>query len=108
MLAREFITQRVSQLESGAAEPDHAFEREQLLNAFGAEVPEVTRIDLYIETSASEQHYFEMKSAKPNKGQCIEMKQRLLTDRSVPSTCSRWTTSGRRSRIAPPNPSREA
>src|SRR5438876_464009 len=25
------------------------------------------------------EHYFEMKSAKPNKGQCIEMKHRLLT-----------------------------
>lgn len=26
-----------------------------------------------------EDHYFEMKSAKPNRGQCIEMKQRQLT-----------------------------
>ena len=79
VLAREFITQRIDQLEDGGARPDHSYEREQLLGAFGAEVPEGTRIDLYVRTNAATEHYFEMKSAKPNKGQCIEMKQRLLT-----------------------------
>lgn len=79
VLAREFITQRVDQLEAGAAPPNHALERAQILAAFGAEVPASTRIDLYIRTHADEDHYFEIKSAKPNKGQCIEMKQRLLT-----------------------------
>lgn len=79
VLAREFITQRVDQLGVGAAAPDHAYERGQLLAAFGAEVPASTRIDLYIRTHSGEDHYFEIKSAKPNKGQCIEMKQRLLT-----------------------------
>ena len=79
VLAREFITQRVAQLEAGAAVPDHLYERDQLLGAFGAEVHDRTRIDLYIRTHDGETHYFEMKSAKPNKGQCIEMKQRLLT-----------------------------
>src|SRR6266542_5982579 len=47
VLAREFITQRVAQLEDRAALPHHSYEREQLLGAFGAEVPEGTRIDLY-------------------------------------------------------------
>ena len=79
VLAREFITQRVAQLEGGAALPDHAYERQQLLGAFGAEVPEGTRIDLYVKTHGGMEHYFEMKSAKPNKGQCVEMKHRLLT-----------------------------
>jgi hypothetical protein len=79
VLAREFITQRVAQLEMGAAAPDHEYERQQLLGTFGAEVPDATRIDLYIKTHSGETHYFEMKSAKPNKGQCLEMKQRLLT-----------------------------
>lgn len=79
VLAREFITQRVGQLEAGAAPPDNGYERAQLLGAFGAEVPAATRIDLYIQTQSGENHYFEIKSAKPNKGQCIEMKQRLLT-----------------------------
>lgn len=77
VLAREFITQRLLQLEAGAATPDHAYERQQLLNAFGAEVAATTRIDLYIRTRSGEDHFFEIKSAKPNKGQCIEMKQRL-------------------------------
>jgi hypothetical protein len=79
ILAREFITQRLVQLEAASAAPDHLYEREQLLNAFGGEVPAGTRIDLYIRTQTDEHHYFEIKSAKPNKGQCIEMKQRLLT-----------------------------
>ncbi len=79
VLAREFITQRIDQLEDGAARPDHEYEREQLLGVFGAEVPEGTRIDLYVTAHDGTEHYFEMKSAKPNKGQCIEMKHRLLT-----------------------------
>ncbi len=79
VLAREFITQRVSQLSRGQAAPDHPYEREQLLRAFGDEVPAATRIDLSISTHGGENHYFEMKSPKPNRGQCIEMKQRQLT-----------------------------
>jgi hypothetical protein len=78
-LVREFITQRIDQLEEGAAQPNHLYEREQLLGAFGAEVPATTRIDLYVKTGAGTEHYFEIKSPKPNKGQCREMKQRLLT-----------------------------
>ena len=79
VLAREFITQRLNQLSRGKAAPDHQYEREQLLHAFGDEVPATTRIDLNIKTHDGDDHHFEMKSAKPNRGQCIEMKQRLLT-----------------------------
>jgi Type II restriction endonuclease, TdeIII len=79
VLAREFITQRINQLSRGSALPDHRYEREQVLGAFGDEVPASTRVDLHIRTEGGEDHYFEMKSAKPNRGQCIEMKQRLLT-----------------------------
>jgi hypothetical protein len=79
VLAREFITQRIDQLEARAATPNHPYERQQLLDAFGAEVAATTRIDLYVKTNDETEHYFEMKSPKPNKGQCIEMKQRLLT-----------------------------
>ena len=79
VLAREFITQRIDQLKVGAARPDHRYERDQLLGSFGAEVPEATRIDLYVRTKGGAEHHFEMKSSKPNRGQCIEMKQRLLT-----------------------------
>jgi hypothetical protein len=79
VLSREFITQRVGALERREAEPDASYEREQVLGHFGSEVNAATRIDLYIRTHAGDDHYFEIKSAKPNKGQCIEMKQRLLT-----------------------------
>jgi Type II restriction endonuclease, TdeIII len=79
VLSREFITQRVSALERREADPDASYEREQIFSHFGNEVNAATRIDLYIRTHAGEEHYFEIKSAKPNKGQCIEMEQRLLT-----------------------------
>lgn len=79
VLAREFITQRINQLSRNEADPDHAYEREQLLSAFGDEVPAATRVDLSIRTQEGEEHYFEIKSPKPNRGQCIEMKQRQLT-----------------------------
>jgi hypothetical protein len=78
VLAREFITQRINQLARREAAPDHLYERTQLLRAFGDEVPASTRVDLHIKTERGEDHYFEMKSAKPNRGQCIEMKQRQL------------------------------
>src|SRR5256886_10069899 len=79
VLSREFITQRIGALERREAQPDAQYEREQILGHFGAEVNAATRIDLYVRTQEDENHYFEIKSAKPNKGQCIEMKQRLLT-----------------------------
>ena len=59
VLAREFITQRLAQLEAGTTAPDHEFERAQLFRSFGAEVADTTRIDLSITTHAGEEHYFE-------------------------------------------------
>lgn len=79
VLSREFITQRIRALERRRAEPNAQYERDQLFSHFGDEVDAATRIDLYLRTHEGENHYFEIKSAKPNKGQCIEMKQRLLT-----------------------------
>jgi hypothetical protein len=79
VLSREFITQRIGALERRDAQPNAQYEREQILGHFGNEVNASTRIDLYVRTHEDEEHYFEIKSAKPNKGQCIEMKQRLLT-----------------------------
>ena len=79
VLAREFITQRVDALATGASAPDHVFERQQLLSSFGAEVAAATRIDLSVTTNDGEDHYFEIKSPKPNRGQCIELKRRQLT-----------------------------
>jgi Type II restriction endonuclease, TdeIII len=79
VLSREFITQRIGALERREARPDATYEREQILGHFGNEVAAATRIDLFVRTQEGASHYFEIKSAKPNKGQCIEMKQRLLT-----------------------------
>ena len=79
VLSREFITQRIGALERREGRPDARFEREQILGHFGNEVNAATRIDLYVRTHEGETHFFEIKSAKPNKGQCMEMKQRLLT-----------------------------
>ena len=79
VLSREFITQRVRALERREARPDAQYEWEQVRAHFGDQVNAATRIDLYVRTHDGESHYFEIKSAKPNKGQCIEMKQRLLT-----------------------------
>src|SRR5205823_3533303 len=73
-LAREFISQRLRALERQDARPDLGLERDALLKTFGQEVAESTRIDLRIVTVEGEEHFFEIKSAKPNKGQCLEMK----------------------------------
>jgi Type II restriction endonuclease, TdeIII len=93
VLSREFITQRISALERREAQPDAHYEREQIYGHFGNKVNAATRIDLYIRTLGGEDHYFEIKSAKPNKGQCSEMKSRLLTALAIrrqDSTHARW------------------
>jgi len=79
ILSREFITQRISQLERRKAAPDACYEREQIGAHFGNEVQAATRIDLWVRTHEGAEHFMEIKSGKPNKGQCIEMKERLLT-----------------------------
>jgi hypothetical protein len=94
VLSREFITQRIGALERRETQPDASYEREQILNHFGNEVNAATRIDLYVRTHADEEHYFEIKSAKPNKGQCIEMKQRLLTALAIRRSESAHTSWG--------------
>jgi Type II restriction endonuclease, TdeIII len=90
VLAREFITQRIAQLERREARPDAAHEREELLRAFGAQVDAATRIDLYVRTHAGDEHFFEIKSPAPNKGQCIEMKQRLMTALAIRQSRTAW------------------
>jgi hypothetical protein len=68
VLSREFITQRVRALERRDAQPGARYEREQIFSHFGDEVNAGTKIDLYVKTHGGEDHYFEIKSAKPNKG----------------------------------------
>jgi hypothetical protein len=83
VLSREFITQRVGALARAEARPDADFERDEILHHFGNQVDASTRIDLYVRTHEGEGHYFEIKSGKPNKGQCMEMKERLLTTLAI-------------------------
>jgi hypothetical protein len=83
VLSGEFITQRIGALERREARPNAQYEREQILGHFGNEVNAATRIDLYVRTQGDEAHYFEIKSAKPNKDQCIQMKRHLLTTLAI-------------------------
>src|SRR5712691_3326779 len=69
VLSREFITQRIGQLERREAAPHAQYEREQILGAFGQRVNASTRVDLYLRTNDDHEHFFEIKSGKPNKGQ---------------------------------------
>ncbi len=91
VLSREFITQIIRQLERRKAEPDALYEREQLLGHFGERVSAATRIDLYIRAQDGDEHFFEIKSGKPNKGQCIEMKERLMTALAIRHSESAFT-----------------
>ena len=90
-LAREFISQRLNGLESGQVQPDVAAERTALLDVFGQSVTDSTRIDLRIVTDEGEEHFFEMKSAKPNKGQCREMKERLMKAIAIRQSPRAWS-----------------
>jgi hypothetical protein len=86
VLSREFITQRIAHLERRRAPPDAKFERQQFVAHFGGEVEAATRIDLWLRARDGSEHFFEIKSGKPNKGQCIEMKERLLTAFAIART----------------------
>lgn len=92
VLSREFITQRIAQLEARQARPDAMYERQQVLAHFGNQVQAGTRIDLYIRTAEDQHHFFEIKSPKPNLGQCKEMKERLLTAFAIKreESCRWW------------------
>jgi hypothetical protein len=85
-LSREWITQRVLELRHRRAEPDYAYEREQILGHFGARVSAAVRIDLYVRTRDGEEFFFEMKSPKANLDQCQEMKDRLMTALGIRGT----------------------
>lgn len=94
VLSREFITQRIGQLERREADPDAQYERAQILGHFGERVSASTRIDLYVRTHEEREHFFEIKSGKPNKGQCIEMKHRLMTALAIRHSESAYASWG--------------
>ena len=84
IVTREWITQRVEQLERRQAEPDTEFERRNILGGIGAKIDvSIPDMDLYIRTHSGEEHFFEMKSPKANKGQCKEMKRQIMTAAAI-------------------------
>ncbi len=53
------------------------------LNKLGKGNERVSIADLYIETNSGEEWFFEIKSPKPNKGQCLEALARLLQIQAI-------------------------
>lgn len=53
------------------------------LSKNGNGVERVSIADLYIETKSGEEWFFEIKSPKPNKGQCLEATSRLLQIQAI-------------------------
>lgn len=53
------------------------------LSENGRGVERVSIADLYIETKSGEEWFFEIKSPKPNKGQCLEATGRLLQVQAI-------------------------
>ena len=53
------------------------------LSKSGNAVERVSIADLYVETKSGEEWFFEIKSPKPNKGQCLEATGRLLQIQAI-------------------------
>lgn len=78
----EAITNKIGSGGMKAKYPDLVREIIELSNAGGGD--ERTSIaDLYIETKSEEEWFFEIKSPKPNKGQCLEATGRLLQIQAI-------------------------
>ena len=56
------------------------------LSKNGNGIERVSIADLYIETKSGEEWFFEIKSPKPNKGQCLEATGRLLQIQAITHT----------------------
>lgn len=53
------------------------------LSKIGNGIERVSIADLYVETKSGEEWFFEIKSPKPNKGQCLEATGRLLQIQAI-------------------------
>src|SRR5690348_9902405 len=78
VIAQAFIQQHLRALERGQAKPNAEAERVHLLQSYGERQTARTIIDLRIVSHGDVEYLFEMKSGKPNQGQCLEMKERLM------------------------------
>jgi len=53
------------------------------LSKIGSGVERISIADLYVQTKSGDELYFEIKSPKPNKGQCLEATMRLLQIQAI-------------------------
>lgn len=79
MAAAARIEEIVAQLGQKGKSPSFLEMIDSVLNAVGGPMVERPAIaDLYLKDAKGHEHYFEIKSPKPNKGQCLEITERLL------------------------------
>lgn len=78
----EAITNKIGSGGMKSKYPDLVKEIIELSNA-GRGVKRVSIVDLRIETKSGEEWFFEIKSPKPNKGQCLEATGRLLQIQAI-------------------------
>lgn len=77
--AIETIERIVNEITSKRMKPNYPNLISRVLSATRGEKTKRVRIaDLYVETHGGNKLYFEIKSPKPNKGQCLEAIERLL------------------------------
>jgi hypothetical protein len=92
----EEITSKIGSGGMKSKYPDYVKEIIKL-SKDGSGLERVSIADLYIETKLGEELFFEIKSPKPNKGQCLEATGRLLqiqaiTHRKYPKTKAFYAT----------------
>lgn len=91
LVTREWIAQRVAQLRGRAAGPDFEFERQNLIGGIGQSVTVlIPDMDLFLRTQEGEEHYFEIKSPKPNIGQAAAVKEQLMTAVAMRQSDRAW------------------
>lgn len=78
----EEITSEINHGGMKSKYPDFVKEIVELSKA-GSGIERLSIADLYIETESGEEWFFEIKSPKPNKGQCLEATSRLLQIQAI-------------------------
>lgn len=83
--AIKYIEEIVSKIGSGGMKARYSSLVENVvkLTNVGPAIERCSIADLYIETKFGEEWYFEIKSPKPNKGQCLEATGRLLQIQAI-------------------------
>lgn len=91
LVTREWIVQRVAQLRGRTARPDFEFERHNIIGGIGHRVTVlIPDMDLFIRSHEDEEHYFEIKSPKPNMEQAAAVKGQLMTAVAMRQSEQAW------------------